>query len=379
MVTRRQFGSALLGAVLLSGCARTAAIDPGRKPTPVGEWVRLPEAPLEPRYDATGGWLGGRFVITGGQATLPCPPGASCLPPKVPALRDGAAFDPATGRWERLPDAPTPIAGQFGTGVIGDRLYILSLNNGQPDSPDAMLAYDGKRDAWSRLPLPPETRVALLAHQRGGLFAIGWTDDRGAVADHWFDPEAERWVRLPDDPLGPSYGRLGVWHDDRLLLVASGGARKPRSDRERRFRLAWWDPQSGRWARGVDPEAIGSGVVWMADRVVSPVLGSKPNKDDWVRSHPFGAILDPATGRWTALPEPPAGRGIGGNTLTVDDLVAIHGQLLDPVKLDWTSVPPSPLLDRVGSTVVGGAGMILTWGGSDNKINFADGHLLRLR
>ncbi|GAB3739202.1 Kelch repeat-containing protein [Microlunatus parietis] len=380
MVTRRQFGAALLGAALLPGCARPVAVEPGRKPTPIGEWVPIPDPPLEPRYDAVGGWLAGRFVITGGQSTLPCPPGANCQPPKVPALRDGAAFDPATGRWERLPDAPTPISNPYRTAVVGDRLYVLTLNNGQPDSPDAMLAYDAGPGAWSTLPLPPVTEVGLVGVEPTGLIAIGGSDERGAVADHRFDPEAGRWVRLPDDPLGPSFDRAGVWLGDRLLLTAMDLVDSPGSERPSLVRLATWDPSSDRWALGPDTELIGGGALRVGDRVVWPMTGSADGGkvNNWGRHYPYGGILDPATGGWTALPDPPAGDGLGGALLTVDGLITVGGHLLEPVSRHWTRIPESPMIDRVGATVIGGVGTILAWGGSDHKINFADGRLLRL-
>lgn len=381
MRTRREFCGALLGTALLYGCARPVAVEPGRNPNPVGEWIRVPDAPLEPRYDATGCWLAERFVITGGQSTLPCPPGASCTPPEVPALRDGAAFDPATGRWERVPDAPTPISGPYRTAVVGDHLYVLTLNNGQPDSPDALLSYDARKNVWSRLPMPPETEVGLVGTGSGGLIAIGWSDEQGAITDHRFDPETERWVRLPDDPLGPSFDRAGVWIDDRLLLTAMDLVHSPGSERPSLVRLATWDPGSDRWTRGPDTELIGGGAVWVGKRVVWPMTGTADGGEvnNWGRDYPYGGILDPSTGRWTALPDPPAGRGLGGVLLALDGMITVGGHLLEPAGLGWTRIPESPVVDRAGATVIGGAGAILAWGGSDHKINFADGHLLRLR
>src|SRR4051794_35987802 len=73
-------------------------------------WVRVADAPLSPREDAFGVWTGSETLVIGGSDARPCPANADCIPPEVPPLRDGAAFDPETGTWRTIADAPVGLA-----------------------------------------------------------------------------------------------------------------------------------------------------------------------------------------------------------------------------------------------------------------------------
>ncbi len=380
MVTRRRFCGSIVGAALLSGCGGPVSMNPARDPTPAGAWSRIPAGPLSRRHNVAGGWLADRFVLAGGWSVPPCPDGASCAPPEEPALRDGAAFDPSTGTWSPLPDAPSPISDPGRSVVVGRRWYVLTADLGLPDSPDAFLCYDADQHRWAQLPPPPRTDVTLIGTEPAGVIAIGGSDEQGQTADFRFDLERGRWVRLPDDPLGPCFDREGVWLGDRLLLAGRDLVASPGSERPALARLALWQPESGRWTRGPDTEVIGSGPRWVGERVVWPMTGAADGGrvGNWGRPYPFGAILDPADDRWTTLPEPPAGRGLGSGALQLGSRIAVGGQLLDPVTLAWTLVPESPTLGRVGAAVLPGGNAILVWGGADEKTNFADGYLLRL-
>jgi hypothetical protein len=103
-----------------SGCGGEAGT-----PADTGVWERAPRGPLSPRHGATAIWTGSEVLIVGGDVASPCPAGASCARRREPR-RDGAAFDPGTGSWRTIAEAPTPIvAGLSEPVVVGDTVYHL--------------------------------------------------------------------------------------------------------------------------------------------------------------------------------------------------------------------------------------------------------------
>lgn len=367
--------------LLVSACASdmVTPIRPGDRFGQVGRWSSLPDAPLQPRHAAMGAWLAGRSIVLGGWAGKPCPANADCVTSGLP-LRDGAAFDPATGTWHRLPDAPVPLLGTVV--VLGSTLYVLTSDLRLRDAPRTFLSYDADDRLWRRLPLPDAEWVGLVATDREVL-AISSSDENRPVRDYAYDPGRRRWRALPDDPLGPSYDRRALWLGDRLLLGAKELVPNPGSERPSLVRLAELDVGRGTWSAPSDTEILGSKAVWASGRVVWTSTDSADGGevDNWGRSYPDGGILDPATGRWSTLPEPPSARGHPGLSTTVDGQATVGGHLLDPVTRTYTELPAPPGDPRTAETVVVGDGTLLAWGGyHENDLeNLASGHLLRLR
>ena len=168
--------------------------------------------------------------------TARSPPGA--------ALSDGATFDPATGDWEPIVDAPTPILSPS-EAVLGSTLYLL-MDVPRPEAPPAFLAYDATADRWSALPMPPDGTGRLVAFEDVLLSVPGSDEGIGGV-DSWFDPVTNEWHRIPDDPLGPSYDRSIVVVDGRVLLTAKDLVPDPGAARPSLVRLAELDATLTRW------------------------------------------------------------------------------------------------------------------------------------
>lgn len=109
----------IVGVTLISACADPNSAEPGGVApgvAEVGDWTKVPDSPLSPRREVISGWLSEHFVVVGGWDDAPCPPSADCIAPELPALRDGAAFDPAAGRWESIAPAPVPVSRKVGCG-----------------------------------------------------------------------------------------------------------------------------------------------------------------------------------------------------------------------------------------------------------------------
>lgn len=213
--------------------------------------------------------------------------------------------------------------------------------------------------------------------------AVGYSDEQEPVTDEVFDTETQRWGRLPDDPLGPSFGRSAAWLGDRLLLTASDLVPDPGADGPPLTRLAVLEESLKRWTLLPSSDIIGGNPIWVAGRVVFPMIGSQDGGKvgNWGRDYFNGAILDPATRTWTSLPQPQNGRsGLEGVIGSVGDRTLVGGQLLQPVTGEWTQVPKSPWGPgyRSSQTVITSPTAMFVWGGADGQDNLTDGYPLPL-
>lgn len=378
----RRCAAAFVAVVTLASCGTATEVQPGRAPSfpaEVGRWSQLPPSPLTARHEAAGGFLKGRYYVVGGWSGPPCPPAASCAAPTEPAHRDGASFEPATGRWHRIAAAPTPVGGVLQMTLAGDKLYLLTGDVGRVDSPVTFLSYDPDEDVWSTLPTPPMLYPQLVG-AGSRVVAIGGSDEHGSTDDAVFDPQTKRRKRLPEDPLGPSFGRTAAWLGDRLLLTGSRLVPNPGADGPSLTRLAVLDKSLSQWTLLPDSDIIGGYPVWVADRVVFPMTGSADGGKvgNWGRDYFNGAILDLITGTWTPLPQPQAGHsGLEGTIGSVGHRTLVGGQLLDAQTQKWTRVPQAPWGRgyRTSQTIVTGPDSIFVWGGADDN-NLSEGYLL---
>jgi hypothetical protein len=379
-------GVCFWGAVtlLLAGCG---SVEPeqdsgssGQVSGRSGEWTQLPDAPLSARHEADGVWVDGRFVVMGGWSSPSCPPNADCAPPAESALRDGASFDPATKRWTPIADAPVPVAGLNGV-VAGGRVYLLTPEQERADSPTSFLSYDPGSDTWTKHPLPP-TWGALVA-AGSAVVAVPESDENGATTDAAFDIKTNKWQRLPDDPLGPSFDRSAVWTDGGLLLAAKDLVPNPGADGPALVRLARLDDGFSRWSTLPDSEIIGWGPMAVQDRVVWPGTGSADGGGvgNWGRDYFEGGIFEPASGQWQALPRAPWKPALGAYPVVAGSRALVAGHLLDPATGRWTRVPKLPGEQRAAATVIASPDLLLFWGGStigERPANFDTGYLLHL-
>jgi len=145
-------------------------------------WRTLPPAPIAARYGATAAWTGSEMLVVGGVSDA------------VPTTRagqqtvqeQGAAYDPSSNRWRRLPDAPVCVDG-IGAWTGGE-LVVAGNCSG---SPLQLAAFDPARNSWSRLPSPSEASQVVAAS--GTLYSWNGGSNRGER----FDASARKWSPLP--------------------------------------------------------------------------------------------------------------------------------------------------------------------------------------
>ena len=161
------------------------AYDPLRR-----TWRRLPAAPIDARAPLSV-WTGEELIVWGTAARRPGP---------IP--RDGAAYRPATDSWR--PIAAAPIELTDATAVwTGREMVVFGAalgGNNNPATPTAIgAAYDPATDTWRRLPdstLSPQASTAAW----DGRDVVAWDYLTVAAA---YDAGAG-WRRLPAVPLPES-------------------------------------------------------------------------------------------------------------------------------------------------------------------------------
>jgi hypothetical protein len=358
-------------ALFLSACGASESAAPKTAPDAM-VWRALPAGPISPREGALGLWTGREALLIGGSDARPCPPNAECVPPDVPPLADGAAYDPQTGTWRRIADSPVPFEWAEAV-VLGTTAYLwIPGNPGRPKADSAFLAYRIEENRWEELPLPTGDpgRFHGIVQAGDRIAAYPSTDEQGERPDFVFDPGANSWSELPPDPLSPSFDRSMVWSGQELILFDHELVPNPGSDKPAVTRAAALDLASGTWRRLPDSEILATGPwVVVDERLINPMLGGADGGEvnNWGRTYPYGGILDPLRGKWSQLPNPPdAGEGFASGVLTASGgtYFAYRGWILDASTKTWIEIPP---LDgdelATGRTVVTAGADLLVFGG----------------
>ena len=322
-----------------------------------------------------------------------------CGRPEVPPLSDGAAFDPSTGAWRRIADAPRGLEVVDRSGgasaAVGRAVYFLaSPGHGDRGRVPPALAYSVDRDRWEVLPQPPlrESRPRCrgsgysIAAAGNRLVAYASSDEGAVMRGLVYDPRSSTWERLPTDPLPRSFDRSMTWSGDKLILFAKPIARARDSDRPTLVRAAALDFEAGSWrllpqSDVLDMEATGR---WfdVGGRVVNPALGRSDGGTvgHWGRSYPEGGILDPNAREWLGLPSRPdrsEGYPVGGGVMTETGghYYDYRGWILDMTADRWIPIPPlDPGAEVTNRTVLSAGGEMFAFGGARwGRVNGASG------
>lgn len=198
-------------------------------------------------------------------------------------------YQPDEDRWTELPPMQQ-ARGAAGTAVVGDKLYVVG---GAPQvfevsvegEPYGLLEiYDLRRGEWTTGPDLPEPRHHTAAVGLGGKLYVaggrqGLFDLNNSVPPsgsfHRFDPEKNRWERLPPLPLGLAFQAMTtaagkvvvVGGEDQTHWEDGGGWVTP---------SAWaFDPRTERWQRLPDMafDRRGFGAATAGGRIYA-VMGS---------------------------------------------------------------------------------------------------------
>jgi len=114
-------------------------------------------------------------------------------------------FDPVRGRWEVLPDLPTPRS-DCAAVTVDNLLYVLggsTVHGGKLTCLSSFERFDPKVGLWCKLPPMPTPRDCLaVAVLDGRLYVLGGTgaERRGLDRVERYDTRSEAWV-MPGPPM----------------------------------------------------------------------------------------------------------------------------------------------------------------------------------
>ncbi|MBI3287102.1 MAG: hypothetical protein HYZ68_03550 [Chloroflexi bacterium] len=114
-------GSAPLDVRLFTHFSDGAAYDPA-----TNSWRLIAEAPISARRGHTAVWMGNQMIVWGGTRHIS---GSDSVKP----LADGAAYDPATDQWVRLPESPLPPSLGYTAVWTGEQVLIWGVLVGDYD------------------------------------------------------------------------------------------------------------------------------------------------------------------------------------------------------------------------------------------------------
>jgi hypothetical protein len=181
-----------------------AAYDPT-----LDSWQVIPPAPLTPRVQSLAAWTGTELVVVAGidvcAATKEVGP---CDGSLARGLFDGAAYNPTTDTWRKLPDIPHDVILNTNPGVhaIGDPTHggdILAIGGADAKLMTAAAVYSPATNAWQEIGAPPAewslVRVGNVTYQVTGVAK----PDAPELQVHQYDPDTQTWSTIgPALPLG---------------------------------------------------------------------------------------------------------------------------------------------------------------------------------
>jgi hypothetical protein len=348
---------------------------PATRPT-VEPWQRLPAAPIVGRFAPAGVWTGRQILVWGGDTR-----GANQVP-----MTDGAAYDPATGRWQPIPRAPKGMRGLAPAAVWTGSKLLVWIGNA-PDGPAVGAAYDPASRSWQAIATSPlgsrESFSAVWTGKELILFGGTAGDGIASPAGAAYNPATNRWRLLPPAPFTRWPRPTAVWTGTEMLVW--GGYSVVNGKPVDLGGGAAYDPQTDRWrpiAKRGRSQLLAA--AWTGAKVLVWDRGSV------VGGATTGALYDPTRDRWTPIASGPAiPRDLSGPVWTGTELIgwqaSNRGIAYNPARDTWRVLPRSPLSThdgrgRFGAVMVWTGSQVVIWGGWTGAFRdapFADGAALR--
>lgn len=184
-------------------------------------WRKLPRGPLPAGYDAKGAWTGGEVLV------MSTPMGIA--PEDYPKFDELAAFDPETNSWRELERPPQVSYVSPPVAYVDGKLAVLSLggtvDGGEVNAYDKDYetggVYDYSTDKWTAHAQPPKR-----PQQTWEQTAMGSEIVIDALA---YNPSTDSWRTLPEFPLREREFPVVVWTGDELIVW--GGAKEALGNR----------------------------------------------------------------------------------------------------------------------------------------------------
>jgi hypothetical protein len=186
-------------------------------------WRKLPRGPLPAGYDAMGVWTGREVLV------LATPMGDE--PQGKPKQAEAAAYDPSTNSWRQLAQPPMAAYVSAPAVILDGEMFLLSDGgrvdggevNGYSRPYETGGIYGVSANEWRAHADPPSPDGEnLLGRQVWPQIAIG---DEVILNGLAYDPGGDTWRRLPIFPLRSREFPSLVWTGKELIVW--GGAGRP--------------------------------------------------------------------------------------------------------------------------------------------------------
>lgn len=192
-------------------------------------WSDGPPLP-QPRAEGVVATVEGKIYFIGGR--VPASPDAAHISAHADTAR-GEVLDPASGRWERIPDAPT-ARNSAAAAVVDGRIYVVggrqmreqADGRQRPVNLATLEVYDPAARRWeTKAPMPQAQGGLAAAAIDGKLVAFGgeqFVPSAKVFAEAWvYDPKADRWSALPPMPT-PRHGHGAAVVGKRIHVMGGG-------------------------------------------------------------------------------------------------------------------------------------------------------------
>ena len=325
-------------------------------------WSVLPPAPVGARTGHVVADLDGAVAVWGGyQQERP--------------LRNGALFDPGTGTWKTMRDAPAVERGHV---PVEAGNALLLLDEQKP------MAYERVLDRWHELAPPPIGEgvvLSNLAAWTGRVAVVLTAEPRGPPGPTLaYEPMRDSWSKLPPPPVDITNDHALVWNARDLLLFgrSDGGAEAfahrltfGTSNRPQPP-IAGWEaiappPLDDGVTRTASARAVASGSVRANDPVYVWV-GPRPGGSHDAQLLAYTDSVDAAGGdeRWVNLGAPPLNVPVPELVWTGGQVVALASEgaiTYQPDEDAFARLPkPGVPLQQQRDTAWTGS-LLVSWGG----------------
>ena len=192
-------------------------------------WSAGPSLP-QPRAEGVVATVKGNIYFIGGR--VPTSPEAAHINAHADTSR-GEVLDTRSGRWERIPDAPS-ARNSAAAAVIDNKIYVVggrqmvkgADGRQRPVNVATLEVYDPATGRWEPRAAMPQAQGGLAAAAYDGkLYVFGgeqFVPTSKVFADAWvYDPRADRWSALPAMPT-PRHGHGAAVVGNRIFLMGGG-------------------------------------------------------------------------------------------------------------------------------------------------------------